>query len=621
MKSDNNYGLSEASNLALYFDIKTQIPKCIVVQVLLIKYFSPDENLQNIAAKMMISDGVSSVLWIMPNVVHKALSCKEIKQFDIIGVFNFEIKKLSDDNLVLLLKEPPNLIYKHITEVYGSPREYCQNVKYGFPKVEDSKIQLDEKTIYENGYYTQIKTDQDGYTPIKNLNQYSGTFWTIKARVVKKSNKKKWKNARGEGSLITVDLMDKDGSDIQATFFNEVCDEYEDFLQENRVYTFSGGSVKKAQSKYANLKNEWQITFDKKTVIEEVTDDGTIQINLGNFLTLNEVASLTSHEICDVRAIVHVVGNPTSITLKNGEEKIRKNIMLVDDTGFSICIWFWGDLASNFDFSNHPVILIKNVKIADFAGKSLNSHIDSKVSIDTDSSRWMELRKWYENVTAEDITRLTPLSIGTGLEKMMHEDFDRLIQAKRMQEDGDGEEDDNLFNSNKLNESELNIVPQTSAELINSEFEEFMRQQSLQSNLNVHNENKNKIVNHQTSIEEHKELKVSDSNKSINKINDESNLKESKSVVLKIIQEEIEDIEDFQKPISNSKVIEEENFSSWFKSSNSNKKINEFKSCFKNKREWSDSKSLNKVTFNQSKIVQQADKDEEENLFSSLNKK
>ena len=56
--------------------------------------------------------------------------------------------------------------------------------------------------------------------PIKALNQFS-VDWVIKARVVKKSEIKNWKNARGEGQLINIDLLDRGGSLVQATAFND----------------------------------------------------------------------------------------------------------------------------------------------------------------------------------------------------------------------------------------------------------------------------------------------------------------------------------------------------------------------------------------------------------------
>ena len=72
----------------------------------------------------------------------------------------------------------------------------------------------------------------DQYTPIRVLNNFS-TDWKIKARVVKKYDKKEWSNPRGNGTLLNVDLMDKEGTQIQCTFFNDAAIKYDEMLQEN----------------------------------------------------------------------------------------------------------------------------------------------------------------------------------------------------------------------------------------------------------------------------------------------------------------------------------------------------------------------------------------------------
>ena len=76
--------------------------------------------------------------------------------------------------------------------------------------------------------------------PIKALNQFS-VDWVIKGRVVKKGNIRSWKNARGEGKLISIDIIDRAGTLVQATAFNETALKLETLLVEGKCYTFSNG--------------------------------------------------------------------------------------------------------------------------------------------------------------------------------------------------------------------------------------------------------------------------------------------------------------------------------------------------------------------------------------------
>jgi len=49
--------------------------------------------------------------------------------------------------------------------------------------------------------------------------------WTIKARVTNKTDIRTWSNARGDGKLFSLDLMDESG-EIRATAFNAECDKF-----------------------------------------------------------------------------------------------------------------------------------------------------------------------------------------------------------------------------------------------------------------------------------------------------------------------------------------------------------------------------------------------------------
>lgn len=93
--------------------------------------------------------------------------------------------------------------------------------------------------------------------------------WTIKARVTSKSDIKHWSNQRGEGKLFSVNLLDDTG-EIKATGFNDAVDRFHGMLQENHVYYISKARVNIAKKQFSNLQNEYEITFENNTEIEEV---------------------------------------------------------------------------------------------------------------------------------------------------------------------------------------------------------------------------------------------------------------------------------------------------------------------------------------------------------------
>ena len=70
--------------------------------------------------------------------------------------------------------------------------------------------------------------------PISAINPYSNK-WTIKARITSKSALKSWSNAKGSGTLFSVDLLDNSGVEIRGTFFKEAADKFYPILEEANV--------------------------------------------------------------------------------------------------------------------------------------------------------------------------------------------------------------------------------------------------------------------------------------------------------------------------------------------------------------------------------------------------
>ncbi len=53
-----------------------------------------------------------------------------------------------------------------------------------------------------------------GLTPISKLTPFMGNKWRIKCRIAKKNDRRTWRNDRGEGYLLNVELVDEEGGRI-----------------------------------------------------------------------------------------------------------------------------------------------------------------------------------------------------------------------------------------------------------------------------------------------------------------------------------------------------------------------------------------------------------------------
>lgn len=104
------------------------------------------------------------------------------------------------------------------------------------------------------------------YTPVRVLNQFS-TDWRIRARVTKKGEEKQWRNQKGEGVLLNIEMIDKEGTQIQATFFGDAVYKFSPILKENKIYLFANGFVKLANKKFTSIKNDYCLTFDQNADI------------------------------------------------------------------------------------------------------------------------------------------------------------------------------------------------------------------------------------------------------------------------------------------------------------------------------------------------------------------
>eukprot|EP01031_Cornospumella_fuschlensis_P025575 gene25575-30881_t len=120
---------------------------------------------------------------------------------------------------------------------------------------------------YGSGSKPVMRSENMQIVPISAINPYSNK-WTIKARITTKSERRTWSNAKGQGTLFNIDLLDSAGGEIRATFFKESCEKWYPILEEGKVYTFSNGQVKLAGNRqFSQIKNQYELTFNLNSEI------------------------------------------------------------------------------------------------------------------------------------------------------------------------------------------------------------------------------------------------------------------------------------------------------------------------------------------------------------------
>jgi replication factor A1 len=232
--------------------------------------------------------------------------------------------------------------------------------------------------------------------PISALSAYTPGKWQIKARITHKSDIRKFNNAKGEGQLFKIDLIDKTG-EISATFFGSAVTKFYDMLQPQQVYYFSRGSVKAANKRWD--KGEFVLTFDEHTSIEASEDDREIPGTQYLFVPLADVDSKETGSLIDIKAVIFEVREAFSVVLrKTNEERPKRELVLWDDSGAAgssfLELTIWGQ-NSHDNFEAGTVIYAKSMRVSEWNGaKSLNG--SSGYELNPDNPQAFALRRKFE---------------------------------------------------------------------------------------------------------------------------------------------------------------------------------------------------------------------------------
>ena len=257
--------------------------------------------------------------------------------------------------------------------------------------------------------------DRDEHMPIKTLNMYSSD-WRIKARVTKLGDIRTWNNARGSGKLLNIDLMDREGTQIQATFFNDAADKFVQELEQNKVYTFAGGMVKMANKKFTAIPNDFCLTFDARAEIAPAGEDRAIQARGYSFTKLSKVGDMVQQQTVDVVGVILSMFSVQSIQLKDGGTRNKRTMTVADDSLHAIDITVWGELAESVDFQVGAVYAFCNCRVSEFSGRSLNASPDRGDLVpDVKHPEAVKVVKWFASGSLDDhLQRVARLSGGGG---------------------------------------------------------------------------------------------------------------------------------------------------------------------------------------------------------------
>nr|CAG8535501.1 12071_t:CDS:10 [Entrophospora candida] len=187
----------------------------------------------------------------------------------------------------------------------------------------------------------------------------------IKVFVINKSEIKTWSNSRGQGKLFSLVLMDKTG-EIKATAFND------------QVYYIANVKINfNKNPMYQGHK--YELHFENNTDVKLCEEDGSMLENIKfQFVPLKDLAEIDKDNIVDVIGIVKRSHELVEVTSKQTQKAIyKKEIDIVDKSGYEINMSLWGNQAVNFDVADYSVIACKSVRVGEYKGKTLSVALNS----------------------------------------------------------------------------------------------------------------------------------------------------------------------------------------------------------------------------------------------------
>lgn len=251
--------------------------------------------------------------------------------------------------------------------------------------------------------------------PINSLSPYQNK-WVIRARVMSKSGIRTWSNAKGEGKLFSMDIMDESG-EIRVTAFKEQCDKFYEMIQVDKIYYITKCQLKPANKQYSSLKNDYEMTMTNDTLIEECHSDATSMPTIQyNFVPISQIANMEANAILDVMGVCKEAGEVVQFTAKtSGRELKKRDVMLVDMSNTAVSLTLWGDDAVNFNSFENPVVAIKGARVNEFGGgKSIALIASSVMKTNPKSEEAFKLSGWFSNGGGNNVNNSVSTRSGAG---------------------------------------------------------------------------------------------------------------------------------------------------------------------------------------------------------------
>lgn len=282
------------------------------------------------------------------------------------------------------------------------------------------------------------ETDAQTTLPISELSSYTQRGWAIKGRVTNKAPLRTFSKGANTGKVFHVNLLDAQGGEIRASFFNEAADQHFEKLEAGKCFTFKGGSIKIANKQFNNLSHRYELSFDQNALVVEIADDAQIEAYKITVANLRSCQTKTLPCNVDLCGVITSAGPSLSFTSKEGKELVKRELTIADDSAVSMSVTLWGDRAKQEDnvFEGNPVIGLKGVVIKEFQGGRSGSLVQAGhlITKPTFLEAQTVQQWWSQGGSTQNLTSISQTSGGGGASRNLNAQPMNLAEMRRASE-------------------------------------------------------------------------------------------------------------------------------------------------------------------------------------------
>lgn len=272
----------------------------------------------------------------------------------------------------------------------GNPVKYndAESSYFESPKPSNS-VKKQEKNLKNEEKIKSSVEGKQNITPIITLNPFLNK-WIIQGTLTSKGDIRYYTNQKGDGKLFNAEVTDHSGS-IRIVAFGEAVDIFYNLLNVGKVYSVSRGNIRVSNKKFSNSSSDYEILLDKNSEIKMVAEASPNELHY-KFIKINEINM--PQALVDLICVVKEAYPCNSVTVRNtGKEVIKRDLIVCDPTG-SIRLTLWGQQAEA-DFDENPILAIKDAKVGEYRGFTINTIPSSQVIINPERKEAYELKGWF----------------------------------------------------------------------------------------------------------------------------------------------------------------------------------------------------------------------------------